>query len=68
MSIFGKKRISKIPEGFTAKDIKIEASTCTGERTIGFYNSAQGRLMYAELVKNDRDIAEFYDKYGVARE
>lgn len=53
-----------IPEPFTAADIRIEASTCTGERTIGFYDRGAHRLRYAELVRSEQDIRNFYEKYG----
>ena len=53
-----------IPEGFCADDIRVEASICTGEKTIGFYDREAGRLKYAELVYTDEDIAAFYAKYG----
>lgn len=54
-----------IPEGFTAEDIRLESSVCTGERTIGFYDRAEGRLRYAELVQGEGDIAAFYKRYGL---
>lgn len=54
-----------IPNGFTAEDIKIESSICTGEKTIGFYSAADKKLHYAELVRSNADIEEFYRKYGV---
>ena len=53
-----------IPEPFTAADIRTEASTCTGERTIGFYDRGAYRLRYAELVRSEQDIRDFYEKYG----
>lgn len=61
------KKIKKIqiPDGFTAEDIKIESSICTGEKTIGFYSAADKKLHYAELVRSNADIVEFYKKYGV---
>ena len=65
MSIFRKKSPRPIPEPFTADDIKVEASICTGERTVGFYDRATKKLMCAELVRSDRDIADFYRKYGL---
>lgn len=64
MSIF-KHRTLPIPEPFTASDIKIESSICTGEKTIGFYDKATKKLMYAELVRSERDIRDFYAKYGI---
>ncbi|MFR0949152.1 hypothetical protein [Ruminococcus sp.] len=45
----------------------MESSTCTGETVIGFYDAAEKRLCYAELVRNEADVAAFYRKYGVKR-
>ena len=60
-----KKAVSPIPEGFSAKDIRIERSVCTGERTIGFFSREQNKLMFSELVNGDDDIKAFYDRYGI---
>ena len=57
-----------IPEGYTAQDIKIESSTCTGEKTIGFYNKHDRKLHYSELVRSERDIRAFYAGYGIEYE
>ena len=57
-------KVKKIPEGFSAEDIRIESSICTGERTIGFYDKSEKRLVYSELVTNETDIKSFYEKYG----
>ena len=66
MRLFNRKKtVQPIPEPFTAQDIKTEASTCTGERTIGFYDRGSHRLRYAELVCSEQDIRDFYAKYGV---
>ena len=59
------KNNKKLPDGFTANDIKIESSICTSERTIGFYDCTSKKILYAELVKTDEDIAAFYRKYGI---
>ena len=65
MKLFHRKKESlPIPEPFTAADIRTEASTCTGERTIGFYDRGAHRLRYAELVRTEKDIRDFYAKYG----
>ena len=61
-----KKEPLPVPEPFTAADIRTEASTCTGERTIGFYDRKTHRLRYAELVRSEQDILDFYEKYGAA--
>jgi hypothetical protein len=62
-----KNKVLPIPQGFTAEDIRVESSTCTGERTVGFFSTAENRLMYAELVTRDEDIDKFYEKYGVVK-
>ena len=65
MKLFHRKKESlPIPEPFTAADIRTEASTCTGERTIGFYDRGAHRLRYAELVRSAQDIRDFFSKYG----
>ena len=60
-----KNKTLPIPGGFTAENIKIESSICTGEKTIGFYSAADKKLHYAELVRTNADIEDFYRKYGV---
>ena len=67
MSIFKKNRILPIPEPFTDKDIRIESSTCTGEKTIGFFDSHTKKLAFAELVRSEKDVENFYKKYGLSR-
>ena len=69
MKLFHKKKEPlPIPEPFTAADIKVEASTCTGERTIGFYDRKTHRLRCAELMRSEQDIRNFYEKYGIPAE
>lgn len=64
--MFGKKTAPlPLPEGFSAEDIRIESSTCTGEKTIGFYSREDKRLHFAELVRGNEDIKAFYEKYGL---
>lgn len=66
MKLFQKKKSPlPIPEPFTAQGIRTKASTCTGERTIGFYDSSVKRLRYAELVHTEQDVVTFCEKYGV---
>lgn len=60
-----KNKTLPIPSGFTAENIKIESSICTGEKTIGFYSAGDKKLHYAELVRTNADIKDFYRKYGV---
>ena len=65
MSIFKKPTPVPIPEPFSVSDIKVESSTCTGEKTIGFFDKTTNRLAFAELVRTEKDIANFYKKYGI---
>lgn len=68
MHLFSKKRKEKsipLPDGCTPEQIRMESSICTGEKTIGFYNAAEKKLRYAELVREDSDIAAFYARYGL---
>lgn len=62
-----KKPALPIPEPYRAEDVRVESSTCTGERTIGFYDKGKKMLMLAELVQSDEDISRFYEKYGISR-
>lgn len=67
MGLFRRKpAVQPIPEPFTAADIRTEASTCTGERTVGFYDRGAHRLRSAVLVRTEQDIRDFYAKYGAA--
>ncbi len=63
-----KQTAEPIPEGFTENDVRIESSTCTGEKTIGFYSKADKKLHYSELVRSQRDIDAFYRKYGINKQ
>lgn len=62
----GKNKVLPIPQGFSAEDIRIESSICTGEKTIGFYSGADKKLHFAELVRTSSDVEDFYRKYGVS--
>lgn len=66
MSVFkGKNRIGTIPPDCAGLEVKIESSTCTGERTIGFFDPETRKLRYAELIRSQYDIFAFCERYGV---
>ena len=46
----------------------IRSSICTGEQVAGFKNLRTGRFTEIMLVRNNEDIEEFTQKYGVSRE
>lgn len=62
----GKSKTLPIPQNFSAEDIRIESSICTGEKTIGFYSSSDKKLHFAELVRTADDVNAFYRKYGIS--
>ena len=66
MSIFRKKTVKKVPEDCEGLEIKVQTSTCTGEKTIGFFDRKSGELKYKELVRSKEDIEAFYESYGLA--
>ncbi len=68
MSLFRHPKPQPLPETFTAADIRVEKSICTGECTIGFYDKKARKLRFAELVRTDADITRFYKNYGLQRE
>ena len=43
----------------------IRASICTGEKTAGFQEKANGRFHDVMLIRNDADMEEFRRKYGI---
>ena len=59
MSIFSKPRRHSLPDECHGMEVKIESSTCTGEKTIGFFDPVSRKLLYRELVRGEQDIADF---------
>ena len=46
----------------------IRSSICTGEQVAGFKDLRTGRFTEIMLVRNNEDIEEFTQKYGISRE
>lgn len=67
MGIFRKKVTVKVPAECEGMEVRIQSSTCTGEKTIGFFNRSTRELMYPELVRSQSDIDAFYEKYGIEK-
>lgn len=44
----------------------IRASICSGEQVAGFKNVHTGKFSEIMLIKNDRDLAEFLEKYDIS--
>lgn len=60
-----RRKIQPVPAECEGMQIKVMSSTCTGEKTIGFYDRNTRELKYSELVQSPRDIKKFYEKYGL---
>ncbi len=68
MNIFSRpSKHKEIPPECAGMEVKVQSSTCTGEKTIGFYNRNTRELMYIELVRSQADIDAFYEKYGIEK-
>lgn len=65
MGIFRKKVVKAVPAECVGLEIKVQSSTCTGEKTIGFLDRKSGELLYKELVRSKADIDAFYESYGL---
>lgn len=64
MGLLKRKKLP-VPKGCEGMEVRVMSSTCTGERVIGFYDSRTRELKFGELVQSDRDIKDFYEKYGL---
>lgn len=64
--LFGKKK-QKQKTSFdkTGKYPVIRASICTGEKVAGFKSDSDGKFEELMLIRNDRDLQEFLETYGV---
>lgn len=68
MGLFKSFKPSPVPKGCEGLKIKTEASVCTGETVIGFYDPVSKKLLCSELVRTQEDIAAFYRRYGMEPE
>lgn len=65
MGFFQKKsRVLPIPEGCENLKIEVDKSICTGEMTVGFREPGSGKLLFAELARNEADVEAYQKKYG----
>lgn len=46
----------------------IRSSICTGEKTAGFKNLETGRFEDIMLIRQEKDLQEFLDLYGISKE
>lgn len=70
-SIFSSKRvkhINNLPAAFDAKLYKpvLKCSICTGEQVAGFKNLATGKFEEVMLVRTEKELALFKERYGIS--
>ena len=64
--MFGKrKQPPVIPFDRGGRVPVIRSSICTGEQTAGFKDPVSGRFQEYMLIRNDKDLQEFLDRYQV---
>ena len=64
--MFGRGKHGPAPFDKTGKAPVIRCSICTGERTAGFRDQATGKFTEIMLIRNEDDLREFLQTYGVA--
>lgn len=45
----------------------IRSSICTGEQVAGFQDIQTGKFHEVQLIRNNRDLEEFLELYGIHR-
>ena len=69
LSVFSfKNRQNKTPLSFDREIYKpvLRCSICTGEQVAGFKNLNTGRFEEVALIKNEKDLTEFMNRYGIS--
>ena len=66
MSLFRHEKPQPVPEPFTADDIRMEESICTGERTAGFADKQTGRFHEYLCIRDEQELADFCRQTGTS--
>lgn len=45
----------------------LRCSICTGEKVAGFKNIHTGKFEEVTLIRDDRELQEFMDRYGISK-
>lgn len=62
------KQSEEVPFSPESHKPVIRSSICTGEQVAGFKDLHTGRFTEVMLIRNNEDIEEFTQKYGISRE
>lgn len=69
MSFFKRKpKAEIIPYDKEVLTPVIRASICTGEQTAGFKDKLTGKFREVMLIRNQTDLEEFKQSYGIGKE
>lgn len=60
------KTIQKKSFDRNSKKPVIKSSICTGERVAGFKDLETGKFEDVMLIRNDKDLNEFMELYGIS--
>ncbi len=63
-----KKKTQTIPYDKEKFIPVIKSSICTGEKVAGFKDIKTGKFRDIMLIRNDRDLKAFKEKYGINEE
>ncbi len=67
-SIRKSKDENTFPSDFDKKLYKpvLKCSICTGEQEAGFKNLATGKFEEVMLIRNEKELASFKERYGIS--
>lgn len=66
MSIFRKKQKMRKEFDRDLLEPALRCSICTGEQTAGFRNKRTGEFKEVCLIRNEKELQEFLDMYGLS--
>lgn len=61
-----RKKIKKEPYNKEEQKPVIKSSICNGERVAGFKEIRTGKFTEVMLIRNDKDMEEFLEKYDIS--
>ena len=65
--MFKKKKQRESYDSINTRPV-IKASICNGEQVVGFRNIHTGVFEEVMLIKNEADLCEFKERYGITGE
>lgn len=65
--MFGRKKETMKSLSFDREKEKpvLRCSICTGEQVFGFRNLTTGKMEEVSLIRNERELKEILQKYGI---